>query len=83
MLVATGSIKKFCGSTGLSFTRKRSRVSTPTASIAPSITGRVAGAISFSSSIRISATPVPNTAELINASDTLLRILARVKSSSS
>ena len=81
MLVATGSIKKFCGITGFTRTTKRSRVSTPTAVIAPSITGRVAGAISFISSMTNSAMPVPKTAELIRASATPLRTLVRAKSS--
>ena len=81
MSVATGSIRKLWGCTGRSLTTVRSRILTPTAVIAPSITGSVAGTISFFFSRTISPMPVPYTAALIRHSPTAFRTLFLVNSS--
>ena len=79
---ATGSIKKFCGRMGRIFTTVRDLTFTPTACMAPSRMGCVAGVKSCTSSRTSSAMPVPNTAAFNKHSATALRVLVYLNSSS-
>ena len=83
MLVANGSIRKFCGMIGSSLTRKRFFSYTPNAFIPISSLGSVAGTNSVTSSNTNSAIPLPNTAALIRHSAIEVRTLAKCISSSS